>query len=170
MALSRFTPWFAVSALNASWLLFNTLAPFRFPKYKCCVKAPPFIFIYPSFEVRAYVYPANNACLFAAPSTSRILSEISGRSNTTCVFSSNTEYYQQQRAQSQALRHSLGIVVWYFIFTHLNLNLVALPRVDNQRKAILTRLCISAEGVYKLRQNTCPDLWCLNFCSHRTSC
>jgi len=55
-------------SLNASWLFFNTLASFRFQKYKCYVKAFLFIFIYPSFEVHAYIHSPNNACLFVAPS------------------------------------------------------------------------------------------------------
>lgn len=68
MALSRFTPWFAVSALMPLGSSSTHSFHLDFRKYKCYVKAFLFIFIYPSFEVHAYIYSANNACLFAAPS------------------------------------------------------------------------------------------------------
>lgn len=66
MALSRFTPWFAVSALMP--LGSSSTHSFHLDFQNINVKAFLFIFIYPSFEVHAYIYLTNNACLFAAPS------------------------------------------------------------------------------------------------------
>ena len=88
MALSRFTPWFAVSALMPPGSSSTHSSHLDLEKYKCYVKAFPFIFIYPSFEVHAYISPTNNACLFAAPSIWYRVRDI-GKSNTTCVLSSN---------------------------------------------------------------------------------
>lgn len=82
MALSRFTPWFAVSALmplgssSAHSLYLDFLF---FENINVTLRLFPFISIYPSFEVHAYISTADNACLFAAaPSICCIQSEMLG--------------------------------------------------------------------------------------------
>lgn len=71
MALSRFTPWFAVSALmplgsSSAHSLHLDLSLSFFENINVTLRLFPFISIYPSFEVHAYISRADNACLFAA--------------------------------------------------------------------------------------------------------
>lgn len=83
MALSRFTPWFAVSALmplgSSSAHSLHLDFFFFLENINVTLRLFPFISIYPSFEVHAYISTADNACLFAAaPSISCIQSEMLG--------------------------------------------------------------------------------------------
>lgn len=87
MALSRFTPWFAVSALmplgsssaHSLHLGFFFFLLLLFENINVTLRLFPFISIYPSFEVDAYISSADNACLFAAASSiCRIQSEMVG--------------------------------------------------------------------------------------------
>lgn len=83
MALSRFTPWFAVSALmplgsSSAHSLHLDFLFFIFENINVTLRLFPFISIYPSFEVHAYISAADNACLFAVPSICCIQSEMLG--------------------------------------------------------------------------------------------
>lgn len=64
MALSRFTPWFAVSALMPLGCSSTHSFHLDFENINVMLRLS-YSF---SFEVHAYIYSTNNACLFAAPS------------------------------------------------------------------------------------------------------
>lgn len=78
MALSRFTPWFAVSALMPLGSSSTHSLHLDSRKYKCYVKASLFIFIYPSFEVHAYIFLQQIKLVYLRRRLSGVVSEILG--------------------------------------------------------------------------------------------
>lgn len=107
MALSRFTPWFAVSALMPFGSSSTHSFHLDFKNINVLLRLPYLFFIYPSFEVHASIYSTNNACLFAAaPSIQCSVRDIRKIKCNLCII---FEYrgYLQQRARSETARHSL---------------------------------------------------------------
>lgn len=164
MALSRFTPWFAVSALmplgSSSAHSLHLDFFFFFWKYKCYVKAFPIYF---------YLSIIWSSCIYFPPPIMLVYSpqlHLSATSSQRCweikcnlciIFKCGG--YQRQRLRSETARLSLWIVpdIFFFplpfvcvAFTHLNLNLVPGACVDTQRKTFRMHLWISA-GIWKLR-------------------
>lgn len=167
MALSRFTPWFAVSALMPlgsssahSLHLDFFFSIFFFENINVTLRLFPFISIYPSFEVHAYIFPPPIMLVYSprlhlsAASSQRCWGI---KCNLCIIFKCGG--YQRQRLRSETARLSLWIVPDIFFlplpfvcvaFTHLNLNLVPGACVDTQRKTFRMHLWISA-GIWKLR-------------------
>ena len=90
MALSRFTPWFAVSALMPLGSSSTHSFHLDFKNINVMLRLSYLFSFIHHLKFMHIFCSTNNACLFAAPSIYYSVKDI-GKSNTTYVLSSNTE-------------------------------------------------------------------------------
>lgn len=139
MALSRFTPWFAVSALMPLGSSSTHSFHLDFENITVMLRLS-YLFSFIHHLKFMHIFTRQIMLVYLQLRLSCI--EI-GKSNTTCVLSSNTEDISDKGRDLRLcdILCELPLTSFrYFTSTHLNLHLVPAAYVDTQRKAIMLRL------------------------------
>lgn len=154
MALSRFTPWFAVSALmplgSSSTLSFNL-------DFKCTNVMLRLAYSFSFLRHLKFMHILSQQIMlvYLLLHLSRMVSEIL-ENQTQLVYYLQTEDISNKGWDLRLcdIHCDLSLTsFWYFTFTHLNLYLVPLAYVDMQRKGI-----IKAFGFQLMAPESCINI------------